>query len=140
VLEAIAAAELIVFCPSNPIVSIGPILAVPGLRAALADARAPKVAVSPIVAGRALRGPADQMLGSLGHDVSALGVARLYGDLVQGFVMDSEDEALRADIEALGVRVVCTETVMSSDGDRRRLALSTVDFGLSLSGVATGAA
>src|SRR5215210_6665162 len=78
VLAAISGADAIVLCPSNPLVSVGPILAVPGMMEALASSSAPKVAVSPIVGGRALKGPADKMLASLGHEVSATGVARIY--------------------------------------------------------------
>jgi LPPG:FO 2-phospho-L-lactate transferase len=128
-LGALAAADLIVFCPSNPIVSIGPILAVPGMRAALGATRVPRVAVSPIVGGRALRGPADRMLASLGHEVSPLGVARLYQTLVDGFVIDQVDAGARAEIEALGMRVLVTGTVMSTTADRLRLASEVVEFG-----------
>jgi LPPG:FO 2-phospho-L-lactate transferase len=126
---ALAVADLIVFCPSNPIVSIGPILAVPGMRQALRAARAPRVAVSPIVGGHALRGPADRMLASLGHEVSPLGVARLYQGTVDGMVIDRMDADARAAIEALGMRVLVTDTVMSTAEDRRRLASEVVEFG-----------
>ena len=119
-LDALAGAELVVLAPSNPIVSIGPILALSGVREAVA-AR-PSAAVSPIVAGRALRGPADRMLGSLGHEVSALGVARLYAGLVQRFVLDEADAALAPAIEALGMRAEVAPTIMRSDADRARLA------------------
>jgi LPPG:FO 2-phospho-L-lactate transferase len=119
-LEALAGADLVVLAPSNPIVSIGPILALPSVREAIA-AR-PSAAVSPIVAGRALRGPADRMLGSLGHEVSALGVARLYAGLVQRFVLDEADADLAPAVEALGMRVELLPTVMRSDADRARLA------------------
>jgi LPPG:FO 2-phospho-L-lactate transferase len=129
---ACQAAELIVFCPSNPLVSIGPVLAVPGMRAALAAVRAPKVAVSPIVGGRALRGPADKMLAGLGHEVSALGVARLYRGLIQGMVIDRIDADQRSAIEALDMRVLVTGAVMASDADRRRLAAEVVAFGREL--------
>ena len=108
VLQAIADAELIVFCPSNPIVSIGPILAVPGLRQALADTAAPIVAVSPIVGGKAIKGPADRMLGTLGHEVSAAGVAAIYAGLIDGIVIDEQDQDLAARIEATGMRVLVT--------------------------------
>ena len=83
-LDAIARAEAILVCPSNPIVSIGPILAVPGIREALAGARAPIVAISPIIGGAPVKGPADRLLRGLGHEVSARGVAALYGDLLDG--------------------------------------------------------
>ncbi|HET9416798.1 MAG TPA: 2-phospho-L-lactate transferase, partial [Candidatus Limnocylindria bacterium] len=98
VLEAIADADLVVIGPSNPIVSIGPILALPGIREAVADSAT--VAVSPIIAGRALKGPADRMLASLGHESSAVGVARIYDGLVHRFVIDEADASLAATIEA----------------------------------------
>jgi LPPG:FO 2-phospho-L-lactate transferase len=119
-LRALADADLVVLAPSNPIVSIGPILALPGVREAVA-AKA-SVAVSPIVAGRALRGPADRMLGSLGHEVSALGVARLYVGVVQRFVLDEADADLAPAVEALGMSAEVLPTVMRSDADRGRLA------------------
>lgn len=125
---AIASAEAIVFCPSNPVVSIGPILSVPGMRGLIAAARVPRVAVSPIVGGRALRGPADRMLAGLGVPVSPAGVASLYRDVVDGIVIDEQDRADAAAIEALGLRVLVTNTVMSGLDDRRRLAESVVRF------------
>jgi LPPG:FO 2-phospho-L-lactate transferase len=127
--EACEAADLVVFCPSNPIVSMGPILAVPGMRKVLHAARAPKVAVSPIVGGRALRGPADRMLAGLGHEVSPLGVARLYQDLVQGLVIDRVDGDQRTAIEALGLRTLATDTIMRGAEDRVRLAAEIIAFG-----------
>jgi LPPG:FO 2-phospho-L-lactate transferase len=117
VLEAIDTAELVMCCPSNPIVSIGPILAVPGIRAALTARRDTVVAVSPIVAGAALKGPADRLLRELGHESSALGVARLYAPWVGTLVIDEADAELVGDIEALGMRCVVAPTVMS-DGHR----------------------
>ena len=126
--EAIAAATTIVFCPSNPVVSIGPILAVEGYRAALAAAMAPKIAVSPIVGGKALRGPADQMLAGLGHDVSAFGVARLYHGLVDGFVIDHADAEQAPRISELGMRVLVTDAVMRDEADRQRLATEVIAF------------
>jgi LPPG:FO 2-phospho-L-lactate transferase len=125
VLDALAGAAAIVIAPSNPIVSVGPVLAVPGLRAAIAAARArgvPVAAVSPIVGGRALKGPADRMLASLGLEVSATGVARLYADLVDWFVMDRVDAALAGTVAALGPRVLVTDTIMTDDAARARLA------------------
>ncbi len=119
-LAALADADLVVLAPSNPIVSIGPILALPGVGEAVA--RRPSVAVSPIVAGHALRGPADRMLASLGHEVSALGVARLYTGLVQRFVVDEADAGLAPAIETLGMRAEVRPTVMRSGADRARLA------------------
>lgn len=126
VLDAMASADLIVIGPSNPIVSIGPIVALAGVTAALEAASAPKVAVSPIVAGRALKGPADRMLASLGHEPTALGVARMYAGLVDGFVLDVADAALAGEVEALGMTARVLETVMRTDGDRMALAASLV--------------
>ncbi|MBA2278369.1 MAG: 2-phospho-L-lactate transferase [Chloroflexia bacterium] len=127
VLAAIAEAVAIVICPSNPIVSIGPILAVPGLRDALAAATAPVVAISPIVGGRALKGPADRMLATLGHEVSALGVARILSGLVEVFVLDEADADLAAAVAALGMRPVVTRTVMGDATDRARLASESLN-------------
>jgi LPPG:FO 2-phospho-L-lactate transferase len=130
VLAAISSASAVVVAPSNPIVSVGPILAVPGLREALASARArgvPVVAVSGIVGGKALKGPADRMLASLGHEVSALGVARLYADWVDTFVHDTVDAALQPEIEALGLKAVVTDTIMFDDAARARLAAEILD-------------
>jgi LPPG:FO 2-phospho-L-lactate transferase len=127
-LSALARAEAVIFCPSNPIVSIGPILSVPGLRDAIAAARGPKVVVSPIVGGEALKGPAADMLQTLGHEVSSLGVARLYAGLAQGLVIDRVDETLAPAIEAEGMLVLVTNTVMQSDEDRETLARETLDF------------
>ncbi len=132
VLEAISRADAIVFCPSNPVVSVGPILALPGMVEALASSSAPKVAVSPIVGGRALKGPADRMLASLGHEVSATGVARMYAGLVDGMVVDRTDEGERAGIEALGMRTLATESVMRDDEGRARLASETLEFSAEL--------
>jgi LPPG:FO 2-phospho-L-lactate transferase len=129
---ALEAADLVVLCPSNPVVSIGPILAVPGMQGALEASRAPKVAVSPIVGGRALKGPADTMLASMGHEVSAAGVARMYEGLVEGMVIDRVDEEERSGIEALGMGVLATATIMRDEPDRARLAREVIEFGAGL--------
>ena len=122
VLDAIGDAELIVIGPSNPLVSIGPILAIGGMREAIVESPAPVVAVSPIVAGRALKGPADRMLVSLGHESSALGVARLYRGVVDRFVLDEADAGQAASVRELGLGAVVLPTVMRSDADRATLA------------------
>ncbi len=125
VAASIDGADAVVVGPSNPLVSIGPILSVPGLRDRLASARARgarTAAVSPIVGGRALRGPADRMLASLGLEATALGVARLYADLVDVFVIDRLDAGLAQDVEALGPQALVTDTVMGDDASRARLA------------------
>ncbi len=125
VLVAIDEAELVVIGPSNPIVSVGPILALPGIREAIRAAGergVPCIGVSPIVGGRALKGPADRMLVSLGHESSAVGVARLYAGLLDTFVIDEADAALGPAIEALGMAVRVLPTIMGSDDDRADLA------------------
>ena len=132
VLRALAGADLVVLCPSNPVVSIGPILAVPGMREALASSSAPKIAVSPIVGGRALKGPADRMLASLGHEVSSVGVSRMYEGLVSGMVIDGVDGGERLGIEALGMRVLVTAVIMRDEPDRVRLAREVLGFGAGL--------
>lgn len=137
--RAIEAAGLIVIAPSNPIVSVGPILALPGLRAAIeraGQAGTPVVAVSGIVGGRALKGPADRMLASLGHESSALGVARLYAGLATGFVLDPIDAALVPAIERLGLRTLVTDTIMVDDASRARVAGAVLTFAASLAPVA----
>ena len=126
VTAAIAGAATIVIAPSNPFVSIGPILALRGLRQALLDADATVVAVSPIVAGAAIKGPAAAMLASLGHDVSALGVARLYADIADVFVLDESDAALLPAVRALGLRAVAVPTLMRDAGTRAALAAATL--------------
>src|SRR5215211_6043874 len=131
-LAAIREAEAVVIAPSNPIVSVAPILATPGTREALADTLAPIVAVSPIVGGHALKGPATQMLATLGHEVSALGVARLYADLIDGLVIDEVDHELAPAVELVGPRVLVTATVMGDEAGRRRLASEVLDFAASL--------
>ncbi len=122
VLEALADAEVVLICPSNPVVSIGPILALPGVREALAQGRAPVVAVSPIIGGAPVKGPADRLLRGIGAEVSALGVARLYQGVCDGFVLDERDAALREPVEALGLRVTVTATLMRDDAVSARLA------------------
>lgn len=128
VLGAIRDAELVVIGPSNPFVSIGPILALEGMREAVAAA-ASTVAVSPIVAGRALKGPADRMLASLGHEATALGVARLYGGVVDRFAIDEQDAELRPEIESLGMAVEVLPIVMRDDADRAALAAALLPKG-----------
>jgi LPPG:FO 2-phospho-L-lactate transferase len=126
VVESIAGADLLVFAPSNPIVSIGPVLSVPGIREAVTDTGALKVAVSPIIGGKALKGPADRMLQTLGHEVSALGVARIYQGLIDWIVIDTTDAGLANQIEALGIRVLVTDTIMSDTQKRASLAAEII--------------
>lgn len=123
VLDAIASADALLVCPSNPIVSIGPSLAVPGVREAWTARRAVSVAVSPIVGGVALKGPADRMLRELGHDASVVGVARLYRHFASVLVIDEADADLAGAVEDAGMRCVVTPTVMRSADDAAALAL-----------------
>jgi LPPG:FO 2-phospho-L-lactate transferase len=138
-LAAIREAETVVIAPSNPIVSVAPILETPGMREALDETPAPIVAVSPIVGGRALKGPAAQMLATLGHEISPLGVARLYAAVIDGLVVDEIDRELVPAIELTGPRVLVTATVMGDEADRRRLAAEVLDFAAELARERTAA-
>lgn len=120
--EALLEADLILIAPSNPVVSIGPILDVPGMQEAINEAKAPVVCVSPIVGGKALKGPAAGMLEGKGHEVSAFGVAEYYGDLVDVMVIDEQDAHLAPAIEGLGKQVIVLQTVMGGTDDRIRFA------------------
>jgi len=131
VLEAINSAGLVVLCPSNPWVSIDPILSIPGIRTALNDKNV--VAVSPIIDGETVKGPAAKMYSELGIQPSAAAVARHYQGLLSGFIIDSRDHSRAAEIESLGMRVLVTATLMKTSDDRRRLAQEVVEFGLQLS-------
>jgi LPPG:FO 2-phospho-L-lactate transferase len=127
VAEALRDAAAIVIAPSNPLISIEPILAVPAIRELLAGRSAPCVAVSPIVAGRALRGPAAAMLESLGHEPSPVGVAAIYRGLVDVLVIDRQDAELADRVAALGIRPVVTDTVMRDAQVRVELARTALD-------------
>jgi LPPG:FO 2-phospho-L-lactate transferase len=127
VLEAIAAADGIVLCPSNPVVSIAPILAVPGIRDALTTASANVVAISPIVGGAPVRGMADKLLPAWGAEVSALGVARLYAGLVDAYVLDQVDAEQAGAVAALGLKSVVTQTVMTTPADAAALARTALE-------------
>lgn len=126
VLDAIASAERIVVAPSNPVVSIGPVVAVPGVADALRARRDDVVAVSPIVAGAALKGPADRMLTELGHEASVVGVARLYAPLMGTLVVDEADGGRAAEVEAAGMRCVVAPTVMHGPAEAAALAEVTL--------------
>ena len=127
VIDALARAGMIVVCPSNPVVSIGPLLAVPGVEDALRARRPDVVAVSPIVAGAALKGPADRMLRELGTEPSVVGVARLYASWVGTLVIDEADAAHAAAVEAEGMRCVVAPTVMSTPERAADLAKVVLD-------------
>lgn len=127
VMESLGEAEAVLVCPSNPVVSIGPVLAVPGVREALMARRDRVVAVSPIVAGAALKGPADRLMAELGTEPSVVGVARLYAPWVGTLVVDVADASHAAAVEAEGLRCVVTPTVMSSPERAQDLARAVVD-------------
>ena len=127
VLEAIAGAARLIICPSNPILSIAPILAVPGVRAAVSTRRQDVVAVSPIVAGAALKGPADRIMAELGVESSVVGVARLYAPFTGTLVVDEADSALAPDVEAEGVRCIVTPSVMHGIAEASALARAVLD-------------
>jgi LPPG:FO 2-phospho-L-lactate transferase len=135
VLDAVAAADMVVVCPSNPIVSIGPVLGVPGVREAVMARREAVVAISPIIAGAALKGPADRMLSELGHQSSVVGVARLYADIAATLVIDEADADLAGGVEEAGLRCVVAPTVMSGPMEAAALARAV----LGASGQATWA-
>jgi LPPG:FO 2-phospho-L-lactate transferase len=122
VLDTIREAGRILICPSNPLISIGPILAVPGIREALRTRKNDVTAVCPIVGGRSLKGPSDKMLAQLGHDPSAHGVAKLYSDVTDKFVIDPVDGSQADSIRALGMQVVVLPTVMKTLAQKRKLA------------------
>jgi LPPG:FO 2-phospho-L-lactate transferase len=126
--NAITEADAIILCPSNPIVSIGPLLAVPGMRELIVESRAVKVAVSPIVGGAAIKGPAAEMLSGLGFEVSPVGVATIYRGIVDGMVIDQADRALAPRVAGLGMEAFVTSTVMGGDESRAALAREVLAF------------
>jgi len=126
VLEAIEAADVVVIAPSNPVVSVGPILQVAGIRDALRRTRAPVVGISPIIGGRVVRGMADRLLPAVGAEVSARGVAGLYADILDGFVIDAVDAATATAVEHLGTKTAITQTLMHTPEDAAALAKGTL--------------
>jgi LPPG:FO 2-phospho-L-lactate transferase len=122
VLSAILDADAVIICPSNPFISIGPILAVPGVRDALRETEATVAGITPIIGGKALKGPAADMLRDLGHEVSAAAIAALYEDLLDVFILDETDSEAAAHIQSLGLQVFSTDTVMNTLDDKQRLA------------------
>src|SRR5262249_61769549 len=120
--EAISEAEAIILCPSNPFISINPILAVPGIRDVLRDRRELVAAVSPIVGGQALKGPAADMMRSMNLRAAAVEVAKLYADFINWFVLDQVDSRQAREVEVLGLRPVVTNTIMRGMRERKWLA------------------
>jgi LPPG:FO 2-phospho-L-lactate transferase len=127
VIESIMRAGVLVIAPSNPFVSIGPILSVPGIRDAVRSTDAAVAAISPIVHGAAIKGPAASMMADLHHEVSPLGIARLYRDVVDTMIIDLQDAHLKGAIEDLGMRAVVADTIMDSRERKMGLAASVVD-------------
>lgn len=128
VLSSILNADAVVVCPSNPIVSIGTILSVRGVRDAMKETKAKVIAISPIVGGAPIKGPADKLMRALGLEVSAYGVASLYKDFLDDFIIDLVDEALKSRIEALGLNVVVTNTIMKSMQNKVQLAKAVLNL------------
>ena len=122
VIEAIAEAEAVILCPSNPFISIGPILSIRGIREALRRKRERVIGITPIVGGRALKGPAARMMKSMGLQPSAVEVAKLYMDFMGVFVLDEIDRKRAAKVGALGMRPVVANTIMTGLGERKGLA------------------
>lgn len=137
-LQCLSEADALIYCPSNPYVSIAPILALPGMKPWIERRRAagmPVVAVSPIVGGRAIKGPAAKMMFELGLQPTVLAVAEHYAGTIDGLVIDRLDEGSAAQIESMGIRVLAADSVMANDMDKERLARQTLDFALSLPSV-----
>jgi LPPG:FO 2-phospho-L-lactate transferase len=133
VVPAIEKTDLIIFCPSNPILSIGPILAIPDIRNSLAKTRAKMIGISPIVGGRAIKGPLDKIMENLGLEVSPFSVAQLYRGLLKGYVIDNLDKSAQPRIASLGMKVLTTNTIMDSMEAKTQLAQETIRFAESLS-------
>ena len=119
---ALDESDLLVFCPSNPFLSVDPILAIPGVRKKIENFRGTRIAVSPIVGGEAIKGPAGKILRELGHEVSCVGVAKRYVEVCDVFIIDNLDVDLASSIENLGMRVVVTNTIMNNDKEKTSLA------------------
>lgn len=128
VLEAIREASRIIICPSNPLISIAPILAVPGVREQLRVRKSDVFAVCPLVGGKSLKGPSDKMLAQLGHQATALGVAKLYADFTSTFVIDPADKTQAAAIGGLGMKVAILPTVMKTRAEKHRLARALLEL------------
>ncbi len=118
----------VIICPSNPFVSVDPVLALPGVLEAMQNSSAPVIAVSPIIGGEAIKGPAAKMMAELGMPITAAGVAEHYADRIDGFVLDHRDVQMQSQIEALGLKVLVTETLMRSLEDREALAKAVLGF------------
>jgi LPPG:FO 2-phospho-L-lactate transferase len=130
IVDALRTANLIVVTPSNPLLSIDPILSLPGITELIRTTAAPRIAVSPIIKGKAVKGPAAKIMQELGMDVSPIGVASHLKHILTGFVFDTTDQNLQPQIEALGLRAIATKTLMRSTDDQARLAREVIEFGV----------
>lgn len=130
-LTALAEADIIVFAPSNPLVSIAPTLAIPDIRKAVEEAQAVKIAVSPLIAGKVVKGPADRMMTALGMRADSLGIAEHYAGLIDLLVIDEADATLSPDIKALGIAPITEAILMKSQADKTRLAEQVIQHALS---------
>jgi len=129
IIEAVKEAERVVICPSNPILSISPILSIPMIKDALKKTKAYMIGVSPIVGGKAIKGPADRIMASMGFEVSAFGVAKFYEDFLDHFVVDEVDENQKKRIEELGMKATVTNAIMSRLEDSVHLARTVMEAG-----------
>jgi LPPG:FO 2-phospho-L-lactate transferase len=126
-LDRLDQADAVIICPSNPFISIGPILAIPGIEDTLRQNKSKVLAISPIIAGRAIKGPTARMLQQLGMEVSALGIARMYQHLAGNFVLDNNDRDLREPAASLGMRVFLAQTLMDTPASKMRLAKQVLE-------------
>jgi LPPG:FO 2-phospho-L-lactate transferase len=126
VVKALTSSDLVVICPSNPLASIGPILSVRAIRRALQDVKCPRVAVSPIVGGRPIKGPADKFMKGMGFEVSPAGIAEYYHNLVTHLVLDVQDSAIEKQVQSMGIRATVTNTIMNTMRDRVDLASKVI--------------
>ena len=122
ILEALKKAQKLVICPSNPVLSIAPILSIPAIRNEVKNSKAHVVAISPIIAGKTIKGPADKIMATMGLDASAYGVAKYYKDILDHLIIDAADRDQKTKIEKLGIKTTVTKTIMKSQKDSARLA------------------
>ena len=128
VLDYIKNAERVLICPSNPVVSIGTILTIPGIRKALKDIKQKVIAISPIIEGATVKGPADKMMKHLGLEVSCVGVAHYYEDIISHFIIDNKDCALKPAIKEMDINTYCFDTLMVSKEKKKELANFTINL------------
>ena len=126
--SSIVNAELIVLAPSNPLVSISPIIEIPGFKKALQNTNVPIIAVSPLINGKVIKGPADKMLASLGHRPDVLGIAQYYKDVISHLVIDEQDSSFFEDINSIGISPYSTDILMRDAMDKKRLALKILEI------------